>query len=125
MSKQEFCVNAMVAKVLKDYVQQPDYSEKRAEIANHEFASLKRRLPRTSTQIANHDYDGSVWCKILFTTSDAVIVQEVEMTCGNTRFQVYKIEISEWDGTFVEWLDDDWVVRDCWEKGARMYGATV
>jgi hypothetical protein len=116
MSKQEFCVNAMVAKVLKDYVQQPDYSEKRAEIANHEFASLK-------VHTANDKWNGSVWCKILFTTSDAVIVQEVEMTCNKTRFQVYKIEYPEWDEKFVEWLDDDWVVRDCWQKGARMYGA--
>ena len=69
------------------------------------------------------------WQKILFTTSDCVVVQEVEMTWNVTRFKVRKIPVEEWDDMFVEWIDADhnrfYDARQCWVDGARMYGAEV
>lgn len=113
MSKQ-FCVNAVIAEVLKDYVVQPDYSEKLEEIQGHEFVSLKVKGGTRGD-----------WCKILFTTTDTAVVQEVELTWGHTRFQVFKVELKDWDTLFEGWLDDDLVVLDCYENGMRMYGARV
>ena len=41
MSKKEFCVNTLVAKVLKDYIQSPTYEELRAEY-------LEKYMPATN-----------------------------------------------------------------------------
>ena len=116
MSNKQFCVNAVVSSLLHEYVVQPDYTQKREEIEAHEFVCL--------------DVKGGIrnkgdWCKILFTTSDTAIVQEIELTHGHTRFQVFKVHLSEWDTKFVEWLDNDWIVQDCSQRGMRMYGARV
>ena len=114
MSNKQFSVNAVVSSLLLEYVVQPDYSEKREEIEAHELVRIKVKGKTRGN-----------WCKILFTTSDTAIVQELELTHGFTRFQVFKVNLSEWDAKFVEWLDDDWAVRDCNEEGMRMYGARV
>ena len=112
MSK--FDQERVVSNLLLEYVTSPDYSEKRDKIDAHEFVHLK----------VNGGIRGT-WCVILFTTSDTAIVQQIELTCGHTRFRVFKVHLSDWDLKFVEWLDDNLVVRDCYEKGMRMYGARV
>ena len=124
MSK-HFCVNAVVSSLLRDYVVQPDYSEKREEIEAHEFVRLRQEglNPRTGKEFL------PTWHKVLFTTSDCVIVQEVELTWSLTRFKVRKIPMEDWNKTFVEWIDADherfWEVEDCWDKGMRQYGAAL
>ena len=61
-----------------------------------------------------------------FTTNDCVVVQEVEMKVGNTRFLVHKVEFSEWHTIFVEWIDEDHDryldCAQCWDEGWYMYG---
>ena len=109
-----FCVNTVISSLLRDYAIQPDYSELREQLEGHEYVSLKVKGGTRGD-----------WCKILFTTSDTAVVQEVELTCGHTRFQVFKVDLSEWDTKFVEWLDNDWIVRDCGERGMRMYEAQI
>ena len=115
MSKQ-FCVNAVVSNLLRDYVTPRDFTQKREEIEAHKLVRI---------DVKGGTRNKGDWCKILFTTSDTAIVQEIELTWGHTRFQVFKVHLSEWDAKFVEWLDDDWAVRDCNEEGMRMYGARV
>ena len=108
----------LVSSILETYVQTPDYSEKRAEIESHTFVTMKLpgdRVPH--------------WYKVLFTTSDTAVVQEVLMTWDQTRFVVTPIPLSEWDTKFVEWIDEDhqrfWEVDESWQQGARQYGANV
>ena len=126
MSKQEFCVNSVVAKVLKDYVQRPDYSAIRDEIETYVdgFLILKQRLEvPVGTLIPTR------WSKILFTTADSVIVEHVEMTRNKTRFTVKKINYEDWGNWFVDYISPENdafpSVNDCWTEGSRMYGADV
>jgi hypothetical protein len=119
MSKQEFCVNAVVSKLLTDYVIQKDYSELMEDInENHADDFVRLKTPY-----------GPILYKVMFTTSDTIIVQELEMSL-DTRFEVLKIHASEWDDRFDSWLTPDdenyeWLGRSSWEDGFRMYGATV
>ena len=122
-SKPGFCVNSIIAKTLESYVQVPDYSDLRDEIENHTFVQLKRQLTPDARGIWHLQR-----YKILFVTSDTVIVEETELTCGCSRFQVRKIDLSEWDQWFDEYIDEGegFVVQEmCWADGMRMYGAEV
>jgi hypothetical protein len=125
-TKQEFCVNSVLAKVLQDYVQQPDHSTVRDEVETYldGFVVLKQRLEKI---------DGKPWptrwSKILFTTTESAIVEHVEMTWNKTRFTVKKINYEDWGDWFVSFIsrehDAYQTVSNCWEEGARMYGAGV
>ena len=116
-----FCQETLVAKLLKTYVVQPDHSAKLEEIASHEFVLLHQDgiHPETGKKFR------PTWHKILFTTSDCVVVQEVWMSAYITRFKVRKIHVEEWDDVFVEWTNKKEGLRQCWNDGARMYGARV
>ena len=117
-----------MAKLLETYVVQPDHSAKLEEIASHEFVKLQQDAIRPGGEKWL-----PTWQKILFTTSDCVVVQEVQMTWNVTRFKVRKIHVEEWDDVFVEWTDKnqetfydgEFWIRECWNDGARMYGARV
>ena len=125
MSK-TFCVNTIIAQTIQSYVQVPDYSDLREEIESHTFVQLLRertqdpRVPR-----AGHFQR----YKILFVTSDTVICEETEKTCnGSGRFEVRKIDLSEWDQWFDEYIVEgrSFAVQEmCWADGMRMYGAQV
>jgi hypothetical protein len=112
----------LVSNLLETYVQTPDWSAKRTEIRSHKFVSLRRSgtiwYPLCT-----------IWYKVLFTTSDTVVVQQVELTGGETRFQVEGIPLAEWDARVEEWIDEDNVryedVRSAWAEGMGMYGADV
>ena len=118
----DFDSDAIVGAIIKGYVQQPDYSNIRDEIEEHKapgFCRVKRD--------ENDRCPG--WCKILFVTSETVIIQEVELTFGQTRFQVRNIPFPEWKGLFVEWIGNLHTryvdVAGCWIDGMCMYGANV
>ena len=120
-----FCVNTVISSLLRDYAVQPDYSELREQLEGHEYVYL-----RTS---GVHPDTGKpflpTWSKILFTTTDTVVVQEVELTWGHTRFQVKGIPLTSWEDEFVEWINEDHHrysdCVECWEEGMGMYGAEV
>jgi hypothetical protein len=71
----------------------------------------------------------TTWYKILFTTTDCVIVQDVLLNCGDTRFGVYKIQLSEWENVFGEWIDENHDrYQDCDEEfrnGMLSWGANI
>ena len=121
---QEFCVNTVVSKLVKDYVQQPDYSAIRDEIDAHTegFCLIRQRF---------EEPDGPVGklAKVLFTNSETVIVQDLELTCGHTRYNVRQIALPDWQKWLKEWVDEGGfyydVCVDCWQDGMRMYGAEV
>ena len=124
MSK--FDQERLVSNLLLEYVNPPDYSELLYEIESYEFVILRCSLglhPDTGKPFLPS------WHKVLFTTSNCVIVQECEMTWNRTRFKVRKIDLDEWSDYFVEWMGTDHDrfsdARGCWEDGARMYGADV
>ena len=118
-----FCINAVVAKVLKDYVTPPDYSELMRDInENHanDFVVLKQdgRHPTTGKRFEPTDY------KVLFTTSDTIVVQEVQMSFGRTRFKVRKFHAKEWPDYYEGWVTWSELTR-MWEDGCRYYGADL
>jgi hypothetical protein len=114
----QFCVNSVVAKIVKDYIQVPDYSALREEIGNHTYASLQ--LPEDKIPY---------WFVLLFVTSDCAIVQEVMLHCGCTRFRVKKIQLSDWEAVFKHWIDEEhgsyWACNREYQNGMRSFGASV
>ena len=126
MSVENLVANLIVEKL------QPDFTALRDEIATHQFVHMKLNL--------DMDIDAPTWAKVLFTTSESAIVQEVELTFDQTRFKTYNIAFgTEWTNKFVNWIDPDPspdndypspdndypIVLDCWERGMGMYGANV
>ena len=111
----QFCVNAVVATVLKDYIKVPDYEAVLDEVLQHDYANLK--LPGHAI---HH------WYAILHKTSDSVIVQDVLLNAGDTRFATHVVHIADWDGVFMEWIDADHArYHDChyeFQRGMRSYG---
>ena len=127
-NKSEFCVNSLIAKVLKDYVEAPDNSVLREELEEKKsgFVVLRQRLiPNDDGTQNNHTRR----CKILFANTDSVIIQYVELTVAHTRFVVKNIPYETWPQWFVEFImpghDDFFIANDHWESGMRMYGANV
>jgi len=118
MSQQEFCVNTLVAKVLKDYVQVPTYEELKEEIQNQEYAEMK-----LSTDTIPD------WYAMLYVTTEHVVVQDVLLTAGQTRYETHLVKLSEWNTYFVEWIDENHNrYEDChyeFRNGMRSYGADV
>jgi hypothetical protein len=47
----------------------------------------------------------------------------------HTRFAVYKVPLSKWEGAFGEWIDEDhsryYDCHDSYQEGMRAYGADV
>ena len=125
---QEFCVNTVVSKLVKDYVQQPDYSAIRDEIDAHTegFCLIRQRLEDPDTQVLR---PLGKLAKVLFTNSETVIVQDLELTCGHTRYNVRQIALPDWQKWLKEWVDEGGfyydVCVDIWQDGMRMYGAEV
>jgi hypothetical protein len=122
-----FDINAVVGTLIKEYVAEPDYTELREEIAKHadDFVVWDwkpKGEPRKG--LLNREY------KVIATTKDCVVLQELQMTWNKTRFQVHVVELKLWGEYFVEWLTPEdekyqFLGVSCWEDGARMYGARV
>ena len=122
-----FSVESVVSKLLLEYVQQPDYSEIKDQVEEYTadgygFVELKQSLsPDACTKLS----------KILFTTTDSVIVQNLELTVASTRFTVQQILYSDWENWFVKhipFVNTPGLFRlclDCWTDGFRMYGGNV
>ena len=117
-----FCVNAVVATLLKDYVQRPCYDELLDEINTHKYVELRLGCDG----FLFNPGEGS-WYAITHVTSDAVVIQEVEMTAGMKRFAVHVVQCEDWNDVFIHWIDEDHDrYFDCnwaWETGMHMYGA--
>ena len=118
----------IVAKIVTDYVLPPDYTNLMRDINdNHseDFVKLKSDGICPAT--------GNPWLptyyKVLFTTSDTIIVQQIQMSYDLTRFRVRKFHASEWSDYFVSWLShgdeayNDY--KELWDLGAAFYGADV
>ena len=125
-------IATVIGVLVKDFVTPPDYSELMKDICQnhaddfvelHKFDAVNPVCPGATKPLPE-------LYKILFTTSDAIIVQELEKSWNRTRFEVRKIEAGEWDDYFVGWLapgDDKygWLGTSSWVDGMRMYGANV
>ena len=117
----EFCVNSVVAKVLTQYVQVPDHSAIRDEVEEYVdgYLSMRQRL----------GIDCSQFSKILFTTSECVIVEHLEMKWQKTRFTIQRINYEDWSKWFMEYLSPEHKryldAKYCDNNGARMYGARL
>ena len=109
----EQCLAKEIVEIL-----QPDYSEKIAEIEKYEFASV------------NINGHGPEQVKILFTTPQYAIVQEILLEMSSDlpmRFRTYKIQLgAEWDAKFVEFVEEDSDEHDTlvhdWQSGVELYG---
>ena len=118
MKKKSFQIESLVADLLEKYIAPPDYSERLEGIESHGFVIL-------SGDVCDKvDYDKTY--KVMFTTSDGTIVlQELTMLEEETRFQLYRVHINEWEDVFVEWVDSDHDrygrMRYYWDEGYRTY----
>ena len=117
MKKKSFQIESLVADLLEKYIAPPDYSERLEDIESHGFVVLSG-----VGDVCKVDYDKAY--KVMFTTSDGTIVlQEVTMSSQETRFQLYRVHINEWENVFVEWVDSDHdrYGRMCyyWDEGYR------
>ena len=80
--KMKMDIDSVVGTLVKDFLQKPDYSPLMEEIATHE------------EDFCNLTFEGETepkLYKVLFTTDDTIIVQELELTWNRTRFEVRKI----------------------------------
>lgn len=105
---------SIVAKIVKECLQGPDFSDLKEELRNHEFVNLipANRNPSKFTK----------WFKILFVCENSVIVQEVELTYGETRFVTQRIWFSDWAGMFDSWVTTRReCLKYCWADGYEMY----
>ena len=130
MSKPEFCVNAVVAKVIKDYITPENFDDLKATLRQHTYGRFKWKLVRDISrgQAVQKSYDPKFndVKRILFINEASVILQDVELSFGKTRFDTYKVMLRDWDRVFIAWAEKrvaDW--DSCWEEGCRMYGADV
>ena len=122
---QEFCVNTVIAKLVTDLVNPPNYDALREQLESHDYVKLFDK------QVYRDDCSDafSSWYKILFTTSDCVVVQAVLLEVTHTRFAVYKVPLSKWGDAIDEWINEDHNryadCHDSYQNGMRMYGADV
>ena len=127
MTKQ-FDINAVVTCLLKDYVQRPTFEELKAELAQHEFVVLKDHFVNDAEYSGRYGHVTG-WYKIQFVLAECVIVEDVLLTCGRTRFDTHKIMLAHWDRVFGEWIDENHHrFADCNEsyvEGMREWGADV
>ena len=102
------CISKIIAHTVR-----VDYSKLIKEIKKHEFVHLKL------------NDENSEWAKVIFTTENSCIVEEVQLTGNFTRFQKYEIPYCEWDSKFDGWLDrGDARYYDalfCWAEGMANY----
>ena len=119
MSKQ-FCVNTVVAKIIKDYVQVPTFEELKEEIQHQEYARMKLSTDRMIT---------GYWYAMLYVTTEHVVVQDVLLKVGDTRFGTHLVKLSDWNTYFIEWIDEGHDrYQDChyeFRNGMRSWGATI
>ena len=90
------CINTVISKILLNYVNPLEYSKLMKDInENHagDFVELKQ--------------DGSppAFYKVLFTTTDTIIVENLSFKGHMTRFEVRKIDAAQWDDYFVRWIN--------------------
>ena len=113
---------SIVAKIVKECLQGPDFSALKEELRSHEFVRVYWEVLKGVRETPTKpNYTNTK--KILFVNERSVIVQDVEKTCGSSRFVTYKIYFEDWKKVFAKWLSDDMkpVMRDCWRRGMYMY----
>ena len=123
--KPTFDINAVISKTLLEYVQTPDWSVLKEELEAHTYAQMKWKVVRDPS-CTETDPRFSNIKRILFVNETSVIVQDVEMSCGHTRFETHKVYFEDWGKCFISWAEErkqDW--DECWVDGCRMYGAQV
>jgi len=106
MTAKTFCVNTVVAKILKDYVQCPTFEELRAEIQQQRYANLRYHV-LMKTPFAETRPHVNHWYAVLYVTNDSVIIQDVLLKCAATRFAVHVVKLEDWNTVFMEWIDED------------------
>ncbi len=121
-----FSIEVCVGQIVKDLITTPDYSalmEYITENHKNDFVRLKQEPTEDGVHVLPTYY------KVLFTNSVSIIVEELEMSYGCTRFEIRQIYAGKWNEMFVSWLtpEDDqyeWLGRSSWRDGMNMYGGT-
>ena len=122
---QEFCINTVISKTVAAYVALPNYDALKDEIRQHTYGRFKWKLVKDPT-CTNEDPSFFNTKRILFVNEQSVVIQDVEMSVGVTRFGTYKIMLEDWTRVFIDWSDERTIDWDyCWNQGCRMYGAEV
>ena len=132
-----FDVNAVVSSIINDYAPNPElaelarnwlkFEELKAELAKHEYADLKHWVINDPNETSEQRRDATAWYKIKHILIDTVIVEDVLLRAGKTRFDTYVIKLSDWDTVFGEWIDRDhdrwWDCDSEYREGMRVWGA--
>ena len=113
----------IVAKIVKECLQGPDFSALKEEIANHEFVHMYWEVLKghreTPTSVGHTKTK-----KILFINEASVIVQDVKLSVGSSRWITNKVYLADWHKVFAGWLGSEGmkhVMRMCWGDGIEMY----
>ena len=126
MTAKTFCVNTVLAKLLKGYVQSPTFEELRSEIQQHKYVNMRYHV-LMNTDHAETRPDVLQWYAVLHVTSDSVVIQDVLLKYPDTRFAVHVVKLEDWGTVFAEWIDEGHTRHlDChisFEEGMREYGA--
>ena len=95
---------SIVAKIVKECLQGPDFSALKEELRSHEFVRLYWQVVKGIRETPTApNYTNTK--KILFVNERSVIVQDVEMPCGASRFVTYKILLQDWEKVFASWTN--------------------
>ncbi len=121
-----FSVEVCIGQIVKDLISTPDHSALMEDInENHknDFVLLKHELAEDGFQELPQYY------KVLFTNSVSIIVEQLEMMAGWTRFRVRQIDAGKWPEMFVSWLtpedsEYEWLGQMSWCDGINMYGGS-
>ena len=112
----------IIASIVKECLQGPDFSKLKKEILTHEFVSVYWEVIKGIRIEKRKNYTNTK--KILFVTDRSVIVQDVELSCGSSRFVTYQIYLKDWEKVFASWISSSGMksaMRECWERGIYMY----
>ena len=88
----------IIASIVKECLQGPDFSKLKKEILTHEFVSVYWEVIKGIRTEKRKNYTNTK--KILFVTDRSVIVQDVELQCGSSRFVTYQIYLKDWEKVF-------------------------
>lgn len=116
------CIDNVVSNLLLSYINPKDWSPLIEELKKHKFVRLQWKILK-NPDTAERDPKFCNTKAILFINTDSVIVQNVQMSVGDTRFKVLKIMFEDWNSVFVNWPNTDGRLERFMKDGCLMYGA--
>ena len=119
----DMSLQSCVAKMLETYVQPPDFSALKQDIGQRTYGLFRWKILKNLNDPETDDRFSSIW-RIMFICEQSVIIQQTELSVGESRFLTYRVMLNDWGKVFINWgpdtdRRDDW--DRCWHEGMYMY----